>query len=222
MSIHLRIKEIRKKKNLTQAELSEALGMDSSQYSKVEQGKLFPTIPQLTELCSRFDIDATWLLTGTRKAERVDYNVVREPDTQYGLSSLEITKLIPLVSIEAVAGFGSGAWNISKQDIQAHYFVPDFEKIDFMIRVKGSSMYPKYNSGDVVACRKISQESYIQWNKTHVIGTLEQGIMVKRIRQSKEPGSYLIVSDNPSYEPFDLPKSDVTGLAIVVGTIRLE
>lgn len=123
--------------------------------------------------------------------------------------------------IDAIAGFGSGNWSIHENDIQDSYLIPDFTNIDFMIRVKGSSMYPKYSSGDIVACRKLNQR-YIQWNKPHVIATKEQGIMVKRINESKEKETFTLTSDNPTYPPFSIPKDEITGIAIIIGVIRLE
>ncbi|MDT8412672.1 MAG: S24 family peptidase [Vicingaceae bacterium] len=130
--------------------------------------------------------------------------------------------LIPLLPIDAIAGFGSGNWSIHEHDIQEKYLVPDFNGIDFMIRIKGSSMYPKYNSGDVVACRKINHKSYIQWNKPHVISTKEQGIIVKRINKAQEKQFFTLVSDNQAYPPFDIPQEEITGIALIIGVIRLE
>lgn len=165
------------------------------------------------------EINLQWLLTGSGEP-LVQHSIVQEPRSEYGKS--EHVALIPLLPVEAIAGFGSGNWAITESDIQDKYLVPDFNKIDFMIRVKGSSMYPKYSSGDIVACKKLQQESFIQWNKTHVISTKEQGIMVKRIRKSDSDDCYLLVSDNKDYPPFDVPKNEITGIAIVIGTIRLE
>jgi phage repressor protein C with HTH and peptisase S24 domain len=129
---------------------------------------------------------------------------------------------IPLVSVEAVAGFGNTNFLIKEEDIQAKYVIPDFVGVDFMLRVKGSSMYPKYNSGDVVACRTIRQKTFIQWNKVYVIATKEQGILIKRLHEGKDESSYILVSDNKEYKPFNLPIDEITGIAIVVGVVRLE
>ncbi len=142
-----------------------------------------------------------------------------EPSAEY---KPEVKRMTPLLPVDAIAGFGSGNWSITENDIQDRYLVPDFNSIDFMVRVKGSSMYPKYSSGDIVACKRIQNESFIQWNKTYVIATKEQGIMVKRIRKSEKDDHYLLVSDNKDYSPFEVPKNDIDGIAIVVGTIRLE
>ena len=35
------------------------------------------------------------------------------------------------------------------------YVVPMFKEAEFLITVKGSSMIPKYNSGDIVACKNL-------------------------------------------------------------------
>jgi len=131
---------------------------------------------------------------------------------------------IPLVELRAAAGFGSGAFSLSNTDIKDNYVIPKFrnKKVDFMIEIEGSSMYPKYNSGDVVACTIIRENTYIQWNKTHVIATKDQGLMVKRIKKGNTDLSLLMVSDNPSYDPFEVPKDEITGIAMVVGVIRLE
>lgn len=131
---------------------------------------------------------------------------------------------IPLVDTTAVAGFGNENFSLDVKDVKDYYVIPKFanEKVDFMIEIKGSSMYPKYNSGDIVACTIIKDSAYIQWNKTHVIATKYQGIMVKRIKEGKTEEFLKMISDNSSYDPFEIPVSEITGIAIVVGVVRLE
>lgn len=131
---------------------------------------------------------------------------------------------IPLVSATAIGGFGNFEFSIQATDVKGTYVVPKFQdkKIDFMIEVTGSSMYPKYNSGDVVACRIIRESQFIQWNKVHVVATREQGILVKRLKPAQKKDCILAVSDNKSYDPFEIPLSEIEGLALVVGVIRLE
>lgn len=165
------------------------------------------------------EVNPEWLLTGKGEMLKSKKHIVEEPIGSYGNN---IKNLVPLLPIEAIAGFGVGDWTVHESDIQEKYLVPDFNGIDFMIKVKGSSMYPKYNSGDIVACRKINWQSFIQWNKPHVIATKEQGIIIKRINVSKEDNFYTLVSDNQAYPPFDIPKEEITGIALIIGVIRLE
>ncbi len=162
------------------------------------------------------EINPTWLLTGNgemikSEKEQVHYN-----------NNGKENKGTPLIPLDAMAGFGTGSMQIMEYDTK-HYIVPEFDelKVDFMIRVKGSSMYPKYNSGDIVACRKLPLDTFFQWNKVYVLDT-SQGAMIKRIHQSEKEGFLLLVSDNEKYKPFNIPIEDIYSLSIVIGVIRLE
>ncbi|SHG37565.1 Phage repressor protein C, contains Cro/C1-type HTH and peptisase s24 domains [Flavobacterium fluvii] len=185
------------------------------------------------------EVNAEWLLTGKgdmlkpnikemppleRVAKRVAFSEetkntenatvsLNEPQHEYG---------IPLIPIEAMGGFGNGSVQVMDYDTQK-YIVPEFTelKVDFMIRVKGSSMYPKYNSGDLVACKKlVLSDIFFQWNKVYVLDT-DQGALIKRIKKGSDD-HLLIVSDNKSYEPYELHLSKIHAIAIVLGVIRLE
>lgn len=131
---------------------------------------------------------------------------------------------LPLIPISVVAGFsGTDNGGITLNDCTL-YDVPEFAqaKADFLIRVSGSSMYPKYSSGDVLACRKIDEITFIQWGKVYVIDS-RQGQMVKRLMPAEgDDDSLMCVSDNDKYPPFKLPKTEIRSLSIVVGAIRLE
>ena len=139
------------------------------------------------------------------------------------MSYKESKEAIPLVNLSVAAGLGSADFRIEKSDVKAYYVVPKFKDhcVDFMIEVAGSSMYPKYNSGDVIARTIIKESKFIQWNKVHVIATKEQGLLVKRIREEGKD-TLLAVSDNFDYKPFKIPLNEITGFALVVGVIRLE
>lgn len=131
---------------------------------------------------------------------------------------------IPLVSVAAIGGFGNIKFAIKESDVKEYYVIPKFKerKIDFMIEVYGSSMQPGYNSGDVIACTIIRESQFIQWNKVHIISTTEQGILLKRLRKGTSDDCFIALSDNKDYDPFEIPVNEITGLAIVVGIVRLE
>ena len=151
-------------------------------------------------------------------------NVTLSNESKENYSSLIKEIGVPLIPIDAMAGFGSGATQVMAYDTDL-YVIPEFTElnVDFMIRVKGSSMYPKYNSGDLVACKKLNiKDLFFQWNKVYVLDT-EQGALIKRIKKSVNGEDFIsIVSDNPSYDPLDLHFSKIYAVALVVGVIRLE
>ncbi|ATC39626.1 LexA family transcriptional regulator [Elizabethkingia anophelis] len=159
------------------------------------------------------EINANWLLTGEGEMLKKNMLLMKTTEPSDGL---------PLIPIEAMAGYGSGAMQVMDYDT-SYYVVPEFTelKAEFMIRVKGSSMSPKYNSGDLLACKKISLGKFFQWNKAYVLDT-EQGALVKRVKPSKQEGCIQLVSDNANYDPFDISLSDIYSIAIVLGVIRLE
>lgn len=131
---------------------------------------------------------------------------------------------IPLVSPTVAAGFGNENFAIAEADVKDYYTIPRFRHthIDFMIEVTGDSMTPHLNSGDIIACAIVRDSQFIQWNKCHVIATVEQGLLVKRLMPGTDSDHLRAVSDNTRYPPFDIPKSEITGLALVIGSVCLE
>ena len=119
-----------------------------------------------------------------------------------------------------MAGFGTGDMQVLEYECE-RFVIPTFHEAEFLIQVKGSSMYPKYSSGDIVACKKLPVDTFFQWNKVYVLDTV-QGALIKRIKRANSEDNLLIVSDNPKYEPFELKRSEIRSVAIVIGVIRLE
>ena len=182
--------------------------------------------------CIYADLNIDWLITGNGKMLRTDLTPLELKEfipEERGiavshLSDIGSSHKIPLVEVAVVAGFGNARFAIGEGDVKEWYVIPKFKdrKIDFMIEVSGSSMYPKYNSGDVVACTILRESQFIQWNKVHIIGTEEQGILIKRIKKGPDENHLLLISDNKDYDPFVISLSEITGIALVVGVIRLE
>jgi hypothetical protein len=131
---------------------------------------------------------------------------------------------IPLIPLDAVARYTEDNPGITLEDCQL-YRVPEFQKngAEFLIRVSGSSMYPKYSNGDVLACKKIHKIEFFQWGKVYVIDS-SQGQMVKRIFEDAEgKDNITLVSDNgEKYPHFSIKKSSIRSLSIVLGVVRME
>lgn len=206
-----------------------------------------PSFDVISKICANANISADWLLTGNGpmmnsdaandsvasdnkyKEEPFEPSLVANsklvPPKKHIIKSDSSTYGIPLITIEAVAGFPTidePGRAIADCD---RYVVPEFadKGAQFLIRVSGSSMYPKYSSGDILACKKITERLFFQWGKIYVIDS-SQGILVKRIFPDNDhPDMIMLVSDNKeNYPPFDIPKSDIRSLSIVIGAIRFE
>ena len=183
-------------------------------YANMRGKSLFSEIggEQIAEILSQYrEISPDWLLTGTGPMLRNELPVAHPAAVGEG---------IPLIPINAMAGAFSGEQRVLELECD-RYVVPAFKEAEFLITVKGSSMIPQYNSGDIVACKRLPIDTFFQWNKVYVLDT-EQGPLIKRVKQGTSPDTLTIHSDNPNYEPFELPRTCIYHIALVVGVIRLE
>jgi len=177
------------------------------------------TTDVLQKISEMYDVNSEWLLSGY--GEMLPNGAAKKE--LLSTSKMVLGKRnegIPLIPINAMAGYFAGEIQINATDCD-YYVVPLFKEAEFLIPVKGSSMYPKYNSGDIVACKRVPLDTFFQWNKVYVLDT-EQGALVKRIKKGETDDTITIISDNPKYEPFLLQRSKIYAIAIVVGVIRQE
>ena len=159
-------------------------------------------------------ISLNWILLG-------EGEMLKSEDKPVAKQTDNPNEGIPLIPVEAMAGALTCDNTIFEYECD-RYVVPMFKGADFLIPVKGSSMYPKYSSGDIVACQRIDMNNlFFQWNKVYVIDT-NQGALIKRIKPGHDENHILIVSDNEKYDPFELPYSAIHAVALVIGVIRLE
>ena len=172
------------------------------------------------------DVNIEWLLTG--EGPMLSHPTTPTPPTQPTTptkpTSHPSTSGIPLIPLDAVAGFPAESGGGVRLEDCERYVIPEFENkgANFLIRVSGDSMVPLYYSGDLLACRKITDIRFFQWGTVYVLET-SQGVLVKRVQESIDHAdSILCVSENSSvHHPFLLPRDDIRSLSIIVGLVRL-
>ena len=172
------------------------------------------------------DVNIEWLLTG--EGPMLSHPTTPTPPTPptppTKPTSHPSTSGIPLIPLDAVAGFPAESGGGVRLEDCERYVIPEFENkgANFLIRVSGDSMVPLYYSGDLLACRKITDIRFFQWGTVYVLET-SQGVLVKRVQESVDHAdSILCVSENSSvHHPFLLPRDDIRSLSIIVGLVRL-
>ena len=247
-----RIKQYIDYKGITNQNFEKQVGFSNGAFASQLKNNRTIGVDKLENILIAFpELNPEWLLTGngemikTKSKKNVieknynknyneNYNEpnvkktyaieLAEKPTNTGIEANNLDNAgIPLIPIDAMAGFGTGAVQVMHYDT-SKYIVPEFSElnVDFMIRVKGSSMVPKYNSGDLVACKKlVITDIFFQWNKVYVLDT-EQGALIKRVKKGSRDNYILLISDNQKYDPFELHLSKIFAVALVVGVIRLE
>lgn len=189
------------------------LGKQLSRSADLGEGVLIKIIENCPEIAPE------WLLTG--KGSMLKDSSTKDSFTKEILSK----KSIPMLPFDAFAGIGdSTVAGVNFDTIEERYIVPLFDgiKVDFMLPVRGSSMYPKYSSGDVVACRLVTELLFVQWNKVYVIDSISQGVIMKRLLKGDNNEHLICKSDNKEYGEFPVPMTDIRSIALVVGVIRLD
>jgi len=232
MSVKERLEAFVKHKKISKSAFCESIGVSNAFISSMRKSMQPDKIESIALIYP--DLNTGWLLSGmgemlNSESNANSYNreyekhVVSQPEinhkTEYNLDG------IPLIPIEAVAGYAlKGDAVTMEYDITERYLVPEFSVrgVKYLIRVSGSSMYPKYSNGDILACRPVTDLSFFQWGKVYVLDT-DQGALVKRLFEGKDDTYIECRSDNKEHYPaFQIPKTSIRIISIVVGVIRLE
>lgn len=211
--------EYMKIKGLNDNKVTQECGLSQGLLGQARSGKSDLGAKTIDKILNKYqDLNKTWLITGDGmmlKGEEDNNNNLIAKQTS------NPNEGIPLIPVEAMAGALTCDTTVLEYECD-RYVVPVFKGADFLIPVKGSSMYPKYSSGDIVACQRVDMNNlFFQWNKVYVIDT-NQGALIKRIKPGHDENHILIVSDNEKYDPFELPYSAIHAVALVIGVIRLE
>lgn len=205
-----------KRNKLSQKKFEQAAGLSNGYINSLRN---CPSISKIQSILEAFpELNKNWLLTG--EGEMLNSSSVASTPT----AGEGPADGLPLIPVDAMAGALSGTSYepISRYDCEDIYNVPAFRGAEFLIRVQGDSMQPKYMSGDIIACRRVPlSRLWFQWGKAYVLDT-QQGAIVKRIEPSRKKGCISACSENPKYKPFDLSVEEINGIAIVLGTIRAE
>lgn len=161
------------------------------------------------------DLNLDWLITGEGPMLKSEIsNMLAESLMEYGKKQTR-----PRIPYTAAAGsLTSAVEGITANQCEQIPRINAFPDYDFTIIIKGSSMEPKYEGGDEVACKRIDNTSFIQWGKVHVLDTA-QGIIIKRIYEDGE--KIRCTSYNPEYPDFSIQKEEIFSMSLVVGLIRL-
>ena len=198
--------------NLKQSQAAEMLGISKQSVSLMCSGTQKVSGKTLDKLREMTDFDLSML---------PDPGAPKVP-SKHGNGRVKSIKILPQ---SAAAGYLNN--NNSMDVIQSNDFIQfvDFvdRNADFAVRVDGDSMYPRYNSGDILACRILHDKNFFQWGKVYVLNT-SQGCIVKKLLPC--PGdneSVVCHSENcENYPDYVVSKSDILGIAIVVGHAGVE
>lgn len=203
MTIGERVKEKRIEKGMTQLELAKKLGYKSkTSVAHIENGRDIPRA-MVSKLANILDTSPSSLMGWT------DNNPVSGDVVQ--ILPSENFRAFPLFD-SASAGFGCYADSQITEYYGAYVESHFIAKQTVAIRVRGDSMYPKIEDGDVI----LVQKDGIVKSGDIGVAVIGEEAFVKKIVYDKE--SVSLISINPEYAP-KLFKGEERDTVHVVGRV---
>lgn len=152
---------------------------------------------------------------------------VEEPSLEFGRAtatkviSMDNTPgyYIPYFDVSAAAGSPAFVLEESKSEPADRIHVNELQGAEVAISVYGDSMADAYPSGSIIALRRIHDVSVIPYGEAYVIETPDHR-MLKYIKKGTTNETVMLVSHNPDYEPFEVPRKSIKKLWKVIGLIR--
>jgi transcriptional regulator with XRE-family HTH domain len=198
-----RIKRLRRENKLSQVKFAEMMGITQSVVSLIESGHTNVSVDILKKISKQFDVSIDWLIYGKDKYVRLARD----------------NAFIPLINVEAKAGYIQGHLGDDFMDQLELYKIPGFEKGNHRIfEVEGDSMIPSIQPRDWIVCRDTEMDDIIEGSLCVVVTTRD--IVVKRIYRDRNKSKNIILkSDNSDYNDMSIPFIDVKELWVVQSKI---
>lgn len=103
------------------------------------------------------------------------------------------------------------------------YYIKEFRNADFLMRMQGDYMAPKYRSGDLLACRNVKEDCFYQWGRIYALLTCHQGLVIGRVYEHFQNTIFVTVKPiNPDYPEWVVPIDEIARIALVIGSISLD
>ena len=193
MNLYEKIKMLRKQKKISQEKLAILTGYsDRSSITKIEQGKVNISETKITLFANALGTTPAYLLGW-------------EDENVENTSALKIPVLgnvaagIPISAVEDILDYEEipSSWQS-----QGEFFA---------LRIKGDSMQPRMESGDVVIVKQQSDA-----NSGDTVIALVNGDDATCKRLEKTDNGIMLVSTNPKYPPMFFSKEDIINKPVVI------
>ncbi len=207
-----RVREARENKEFDQATLAEKVGIATRTLQRWEKGDQIPDGISITKIAKTTNVHPHWLLTG----EGEMYPTPSRPPNVFPLpmANSKREKLVDLPLISSVPA-GKVATMFHPDYVDEYVTVDDVKDPQaFALKVKGNSMSPRIEDGDVVVVSP-SAETH---NGDIAVVRVDGEDTLKKV---KFEGNYVhLIPLNPDFEPVTVKKKDVNFVWKVVKLIK--
>ena len=199
MNFRTRLKQLRNEKKINQRELANFLKVAPSTISMYESGQREPNFEVLESLADFFNVDLNYLLGKSDKTTKL---MIEDSQPTQGLQIPVLGTVAAGIPISAV------------EDILDYEEVPQSWENQgefFGLRIKGDSMQPKMDDGDVVIVRQQSDA-----NSGDTVIALVNGDDATCKKLQKTDNGIMLVSTNPNYLPMFFTNEEIVTKPVVI------
>jgi repressor LexA len=211
-SIGDRIREARLNKELDQSSLAEKIGIVTRTLQRWEKSEQVPDGAALMNLARATNVQPNWLLTGDGEM----YPPPSRPENVYPLTSA-VRRKVYLVDLPLVSAVPAGKVStmFHPDYVDTYVTVDDVKDPQaFALKVKGNSMAPRIEDGDVVI---VSPQQEARSGDICVVRVGGEDTLKK----VKFEGNYVhLVPLNPEFDPTTVKRKDVDFVWKVVKLIK--
>ena len=199
------LRYLRKLRGLTQEEFANKLGIKRSLLGAYEEERAEPRLEVLEIAGDLFKLSMDELLLKDLSESKGNYLAkLRAQKMSSG------TNEIQLVPVKAAAGYLAGYADPGFIDELNTFTLPMLAPGTYRaFEIIGDSMLPT-PSGSVIVGERVEDLEEVKANNTYIVISRKEGIVYKRvIKNTKSKNTLTMVSDNPSYQPYQMDAEDV-------------
>lgn len=206
-----RFKQIREENHFTQSDFAKKLEIKNST-ADIERGKTKISGKVVTKLLKEFGVNPLWLFGESEQKEITLHT--GEVSPKVITLDTDNNENIVLVNVKAAAGYPQHVADVSwYQQLPAFDIpLPEYRNATYRgFQIEGDSMLPILEPKEWVIGKAVNNLSEVRTNAIYVV-VLEDGVVVKKIRKSKESSTITLVSLNSEYLPYTIQAHQIVEL----------
>jgi len=203
-------RHLRKLKGWTQEEFATKLDIKRSLIGAYEEDRAEPKLEAMEKVCKMFKLTLDDLILKDLTVPKASSYLEQRRNAKLESSNNGVIHLVPF---KAAAGYLNGYADPDFLDELNTFTLPMLNPGNYRaFEIIGDSMMPT-PSGSVIVGEKVEDFEDVKTSNTYVVLSKSDGVVYKRVvKNNRTKNKITLVSDNPSYEPYQVNSEDVLEL----------
>ncbi len=218
----LNLKYLRKLRGWTQEEFANRLGIKRSLIGAYEEERADPRLDVLEIVSEIYKLSLDELFLKDLSNESGSYLMKRRKQKML----TEERNVIHFVPVKAAAGYLASYADSEFIDELNTFTLPMLRGGNYRaFEIIGDSMLPT-PSGSIIVGEKVETVDDVKNNNAYIVISRNEGIVYKRvIKNNKTKAKLSLVSDNPTYQPYQVNTEDIVefwAAQVVIGKVAAQ